>query len=98
MDLVQGRDLLVNLSRTVLAQAQALFQPFLVLHLTVDPDILAARLAERGRESARDIAERLDGADLTLPEGVGPVVTIDTAAPPERLARAALKALYAVRV
>jgi ribose 1,5-bisphosphokinase len=98
MDLAQGRDLLVNLSRTVLAVAQARFQPFLVLHLTADPGVLAARLAGRGRETDEDIAERLGGAAQALPEGVGPVVTLDAGAPVERLARAALKALHAVRV
>ncbi|MBE0453651.1 phosphonate metabolism protein/1,5-bisphosphokinase (PRPP-forming) PhnN [Roseovarius autotrophicus] len=98
MDLAQGRDLLVNLSRSVLAEAQARFQPFVILHLTADPVVLAARLAGRGRESAEDIAERLTGAALALPEGVGPVVTLDTGAPPEKLARAAIKAIYAVRV
>jgi ribose 1,5-bisphosphokinase len=98
MDLAQGRDLLVNLSRTVLAEAQARLQPFLVLHLTADPGVLAARLAGRGRETDEDIAERLSGAAQALPEGVGPVVTLDTDAPVERLAKAALKALYAVKV
>ncbi|PKQ13423.1 MAG: phosphonate metabolism protein/1,5-bisphosphokinase (PRPP-forming) PhnN [Alphaproteobacteria bacterium HGW-Alphaproteobacteria-1] len=98
MDLAQGRDLLVNLSRTVLAEAQSRFRPFLVLHLTADPGVLAARLAGRGRETAEDVAERLRGAARALPDGVGPVVTLDTGAPVEKLAKAALKALYAVRV
>lgn len=97
MDLARGRDLLVNLSRAVLTEAQARFRPFLVLHLTADPRVLAARLAGRGRESDVDIAERLSGAAQALPEGVGPVVTLDTGAPVERLAKAALKALYAVK-
>lgn len=98
MDLAQGRDLLVNLSRTVLTEAQARFRPFLVLHLTADPQVLAARLKARGRESDAEIAERLTGAALALPGGVGPVVTLDTGAPPEKLAKAALRALYAVRL
>lgn len=97
MDLAQGRDLLVNLSRGVLAEAQARFRPFAVLHLVAVPEVLAARLAARGREGADDIAERLAGADAALPEGVGPVVRIDTDAPPEKLAKAALRALYPVR-
>ncbi|MET4102196.1 ribose 1,5-bisphosphokinase [Roseovarius sp. MBR-78] len=98
MDLAQGRDLLVNLSRGVLAEAQARFRPFLVLHLVAAPEVLAARLAGRGREAADDIAERLAGAAMTLPEGVGPVVTLDTDAAPEKLAKAAIKALYAVKL
>ena len=98
LDLGLGRDLLVNLSRGVLVQAQARFQPFAVLHLTAAREVLAARLAARGREAGEDIAERLMGAGEALPEGVGPVVTLDTDAPVARLARAALRQLQAVRV
>jgi ribose 1,5-bisphosphokinase len=82
----------------VLAQAQAQFQPFVILHLTATAQVLAARLAARGRETPQDITERLTGADLALPEGVGPVVTLDTDAPLPRLTKSALKSIYAVRV
>lgn len=98
LDLAAGRDLLVNLSRSVLPEAQARFQPFLILHLTAAPEVLTARLNGRGRETGADIAERLTGADLALPDGIGPVVTLDTDAPPPRLAKSALKRLYAVRL
>lgn len=97
LDLAAGRDLLVNLSRGVLAEAQARFQPFLVLHLTAGPEILAARIAARGREAGAEMAERLSGAEQALPEGVGPVIELDTNAPPRRLARAALRAVQAAR-
>ncbi|SEL94109.1 ribose 1,5-bisphosphokinase [Roseovarius azorensis] len=98
LDLGLGRDLLVNLSRGVLPEAQARFQPFAVLHLTAAQEVLAARLAMRGREVGEDIAERLTGAAEALPEGVGPVVSLDTDMPVARLARAALRQLQAVRV
>ncbi|AWZ18980.1 alkylphosphonate utilization protein PhnN [Roseovarius sp. TM1035] len=98
LDLAAGRDLLVNLSRGVLAQAQARFQPFVILHLTATPQVLASRLVARGRETPQDIRERLTGADMALPEGVGPVITLDTDAALPRLTKAALKAVYAVRV
>lgn len=97
LDLAGGRDLLVNLSRAVLPEAQARFQPFAVLHLVADPEVLAARLAARGREAGAEIEERLTGAAQALPEGVGPVVEIDTDAPVERLVRRALGRLYPVR-
>jgi ribose 1,5-bisphosphokinase len=97
LDLATGRDLLVNLSRGVLAEAQARFQPFAVLHLVADPQVLAARLAARGREAGAEIGERLAAAAQALPEGVGPVVEIDTDAPVERLVRRALGRLYRVR-
>ncbi|EAQ25279.1 MULTISPECIES: phosphonate metabolism protein/1,5-bisphosphokinase (PRPP-forming) PhnN [unclassified Roseovarius] len=98
LDLAAGRDLLVNLSRSVLPEAQARFQPFVILHLTATSEVLAARLAGRGRETHTDIAERLSGADLALPEGVGPVITLDTDAALPRLTKTALKAIYAVKV
>ncbi|MBS4010131.1 MAG: phosphonate metabolism protein/1,5-bisphosphokinase (PRPP-forming) PhnN [Roseovarius sp.] len=98
LDLAAGRDLLVNLSRGVLAQAQARFAPFVILHLTATPQVLASRLVARGRETPQDIRERLTGADMALPEGVGPVITLDTDAALPRLTKTALKAVYAVRV
>lgn len=97
LDLAMGRDLLVNLSRGVLAEAQARFEPFAVLHLVAAREVLAARLAARGREEAADMAERLEGMGQALPEGVGPVVRLDTDAPVERLARRALAGLYPAR-
>lgn len=97
LDLAMGRDLLVNLSRGVLEQAQARFSPMVVLHLTAAPEVLSARLAGRGREDLSQIAERLAGADQALPEGVGPVVALDTDAPPRRLAQAALRQIYPAR-
>lgn len=98
MDLASGRDLLVNLSRGVLSEAQARFARFVVLHLTATRAVLAARLAARGREAGHDLAERLAAADQALPNGVGPVIALDTDAPPVRLARTALTALQAVSV
>ena len=97
LDLAGGRDLLVNLSRGALAEAQGRFQPFAVVHLVASGEVLAARLAARGREAGAEIEERLAGAVQPLPEGVGPVVELNTDAPVERLARRALDGIYAVR-
>ena len=58
-DLAAGRDVLVNLSRGVLAEAHERFARFLVLELSATPDTLARRLAGRGREDAAAIAARL---------------------------------------
>jgi ribose 1,5-bisphosphokinase len=69
-DLAQGRDALVNLSRSVLPQAQARFAGFRTILLTAPVTVLAARLAARGRESAEDIARRLARAGFALPPGV----------------------------
>lgn len=74
-ELAAGRDLLVNLSRAVLREAAETFPGFLVLSLTASKEVLAQRLAGRGRESAEDIAKRLSRADFALPDGL-PVVTL----------------------
>lgn len=69
-ELAAGGWRLVNLSRAALPEAAALFPGLLVLNLTASPEVLAARLSGRGRETVTDIAQRLSRAALTLPEGV----------------------------
>ncbi|NRB00438.1 MAG: phosphonate metabolism protein/1,5-bisphosphokinase (PRPP-forming) PhnN [Rhodobacteraceae bacterium] len=61
-----GREVLVNLSRGVLSEADHLFPAFVALNVTARPEILAQRLRARGRETPEDIAARLSrqGADL----------------------------------
>ncbi|MEC3862582.1 phosphonate metabolism protein/1,5-bisphosphokinase (PRPP-forming) PhnN [Mesobacterium sp. TK19101] len=65
-----GAERMVNLSRAVLPEAQALFPALTVLHVTARPETLALRLAGRGRESAEEIARRLDRAGHGLPAGI----------------------------
>ena len=74
--LAQGTDLLVNLSRAVLVEASRRFPGLIVLNLTAAPEVLAARLAARGRETPQDIARRLARADLALPQGLD-IRTVD---------------------
>lgn len=91
-----GQTLLVNLSRKVLAEAHALFGArFVVLNLTAPREVLAARLAARGRESAEDIAQRLDRS-LTLPDGL-PVIEIENNSTLDVAVRDALRALDALK-
>lgn len=97
LDLANGRDLLVNLSRGVLEKAQARFQPFAVLNLTAPLDVLQSRIIARGREAATDVSERLERADQALPEGVAPVIEIDAREEPLQMAARALRALYPKR-
>ncbi|MEM7505942.1 MAG: phosphonate metabolism protein/1,5-bisphosphokinase (PRPP-forming) PhnN [Pseudomonadota bacterium] len=54
-----GQDLLANLSRGALVEARARFRRVEVLWLSARAEVLAARLAERGRESREQIAGRL---------------------------------------
>lgn len=61
---------LFNASRSVLAQAVARFPLLMVLVVTAPAPILAARLANRGREDPRDQALRLERAAFELPPGI----------------------------
>ena len=68
--LTQGKDVLANLSRAVLLEAQARFAHFEVISLTAARDVLATRLTIRGRESAAQISARLDREAPSLPAGI----------------------------
>ena len=91
--LVQGQDALANLSRGVLARAAQVFGVVTVLHVTATPEVLAQRLAARGRESRSEIARRLARPAPDFPPGV-PIVEIDNSCALDDAVRAALTALY----
>ena len=93
----EGRDALVNLSRGVLLEAVERFPGLLVLALHARPEVLADRLAARGREDRDAIAARLAQADKPLPEGV-PHLRLDNSGPLEQTVEAALAMLYPERV
>ena len=57
-DLARGRIVIVNVSRAVIAQARARYH-CKVIEITAPVEILARRLALRGREREADIAARL---------------------------------------
>ncbi|MBY5934709.1 phosphonate metabolism protein/1,5-bisphosphokinase (PRPP-forming) PhnN [Tateyamaria omphalii] len=90
-----GRDMLANLSRSVLMQAKARFPGLRVIALTADPDTLAQRLAGRGRESEKDILKRLSRVGTDLPAGFD-VIRIDNSGALVDTVRAARDALYPV--
>lgn len=58
-DIAAGRTVVANVSRGSIAQAERWAERILVLHVTAPPEILAARLAQRGREASEDIAARV---------------------------------------
>jgi len=74
-DLASGRDCIANLSRGVLVQAATLFPNLIVLNITASPEMLAARLMARGRETRDGIARRLSQASKPLPKGLD-IITI----------------------
>jgi len=80
-DLVAGRVVIASVSRAVIEQAARQFR-VRVLEITAPPELLAQRLAARGREGAADIAGRL-ARRITLPASVD-VVTIINAGTPEQ--------------
>ena len=67
LDLAQGRVVIANVSRAVVAEAVARF-PVAVIEINAPADVLARRLAARGREDAVDVARRLSRSiELPLP-------------------------------
>lgn len=58
-DLTAGRTAAVNVSRAIISEAAARFPHVGVLNVTAPPEIIARRLAERGREAPADIAQRI---------------------------------------
>jgi len=88
----QGRVVVANLSRGVLAEAAARF-PLMVLEITAPLDLRAARLAARGRESVEDVARRLS-REAPLPEGLD-IRRVVNDGPPEQGVAAVLTVLRA---
>ncbi len=94
--LEEGRDVLANLSRAVLISAKASFARFDVINLTADHDVLATRLAARGRESSMQIAKRLERATARLPVGIE-ARNFDNSGPLEQTVQAVLGQLYPIK-
>lgn len=92
-----GQDALANLSRGVLGPAARLFPTLHVLHVTARPEVLAERLARRGREGRAEIARRLARPAPPFPDGL-PVTEIDNSGQLDRAVATALAALYPERV
>lgn len=67
-DLAAGRVVIANLSRAALPRVLARYPDTLIVEVTATPEIIAQRLAGRGREDTAEIARRLErGAGFTLP-------------------------------
>jgi ribose 1,5-bisphosphokinase len=91
-----GHDVLANLSRAVLLQAQARFTQFAVILLTADHAALGMRLRDRGRETEADIEQRLMRADFAMPTGLEAHI-VDNSGPLDETIDAILTRLYPVR-
>ncbi|MBM3485854.1 MAG: phosphonate metabolism protein/1,5-bisphosphokinase (PRPP-forming) PhnN [Alphaproteobacteria bacterium] len=76
-DLAAGRHVVANVSRGVIAAAAARATPVLVVEVTAPPEVLAGRLAARGREDAADVASRLRREGARVPAGITHVVVVN---------------------
>jgi ribose 1,5-bisphosphokinase len=74
--LAAGHVVVANVSRAIIAEARRRYPRTLVVNVTASNEVLAHRLAARGRESEDAIRERLARSAQFQPSGEG-VVTID---------------------
>ena len=69
-ELASGRHIVANGSRGVLQTLAAAVPRLIIINVTASPEILAARLASRGRETADDVAARLARKPPQWPAGI----------------------------
>jgi len=60
--LEQGHSVMLNVSRSVISDAEAKWPRTAVISIRTSPEVLKARLSARGRETEDDIEERLERA------------------------------------
>jgi ribose 1,5-bisphosphokinase len=80
-------DVIFNGSRAVLTDAARVFPDLQVILVTAPDDVLAARLAARGRETGAEIRARLARAAFTLPPGVTTRTIVNDSTPEAGIAR-----------
>ena len=92
--LTSGGKVLLNGSRGALAAIKAAFPNMHVIRISAPSEVLAERLAQRGRESREAIAARLARASYELPEGI-PVTDVQNIGTPAQGVACLLQALSA---
>ena len=88
-DLRAGRTVVANISRSVIGRLRAGYADVVVVAVTAPPEVLAARLAARGRASDGPIAQRLQRAAADIV----PDLVIDNVGDPAVAAEILLKQL-----
>ncbi len=88
-----GKSVIANGSRKILQQSAEKYETALVLLITAPIDVLAERLAARGRESRTEIEARLKRADLE-PQDVPNLIRIENTGTVEAAVSAMLTALW----
>lgn len=86
-DQLDGPAVVFNGSRAALPQAVARLPGLRVILITAPADVLARRLAARGREGSADIAARLRRADFAMPPGIAHLTVCNDACPAQGTAR-----------
>jgi phosphonate metabolism protein PhnN/1,5-bisphosphokinase (PRPP-forming) len=89
-DLARGMVVVANVSRAIIAEAADRFA-VQVIEVTAPPHTLAQRLAERGRETAEDVARRL-ARDVPVPDHI-PVYRVTNDGTPQEAADRFIEAL-----
>ncbi len=84
--LAAGRNVIANVSRAVVAEAISRFPKVVVLEVTASPEILADRLAGRGRETPDDIAARLARDAASIPEQAVKTTVVNDGTPEDGIA------------
>lgn len=82
---LQARDgciVVSNVSRRIVAEARRRYAGTTVVEITAPPDVLAARLATRGRAEDGDLAQRLARREFVVPD-----LTVENSGRPEEGAR-----------
>jgi len=80
-------DVIFNGSRAAITAAPMAIPGLRVIVVTAPEQILAARLAARGRETKADIRARLARASLVLPNGIETVIVQNDGTPEAGIAR-----------
>ncbi len=91
-DIAAGKTVVVNVSRSIIDAARRRYPNVRVVSVTATPEILARRLEGRGRESAVDIARRLDRATAVALGGPD-LVEIDNSGSPDGAGETLLRLL-----
>jgi ribose 1,5-bisphosphokinase len=92
--LQSGMNVVLNGSRGALAAIQAVYPQMRVIRISAPSEVLAERLAQRGRESGEAIAARLARASYVLPETID-VIDVHNIGTPEQGVASLLQALKA---
>ena len=86
-DLAVGLNVVVNVSRAVIEEARARLEPVEVVLVEASPELLARRLAARGRETEFQQRQRLSREAAAVPEGAGVTRFLNAAGVDEEIAR-----------